>query len=123
MSEQLHISDKRLIDEIRNGESIRLRDEFVADIDLNIYEDGSMDVYIGESRYTNRKNIDNKTDRYREILFEVLELFRKELYDEFNDWKDADDWLFSNLTLTESDVADIYRGRSIVYTTSCKHKE
>lgn len=43
----------------------------------------------------------DEIDRYKENLYEVLELFRKTINKDFDDWKDADDWLFSNLNLTE----------------------
>ena len=62
----------------------------------------------------------NLIDYYRENLYEVLELFRNTINKDFDDWKDADDWLFSKLNLTEKDISDIYKGRSIVYVASCK---
>lgn len=62
----------------------------------------------------------NLIGHYRENLYEVLELFRKTIYKDFDDWKDADDWLFSKLNLTEKDISDIYKGRSIVYVASCR---
>ena len=62
----------------------------------------------------------NLIDHYRENLYEVLELFRKTINKDFDDWKDADDWLFSKLNLTEKDISDIYKGRSIVYVASCR---
>lgn len=61
-----------------------------------------------------------KENYYKERLYEVLELFRNTINKDFSDWKDADNWLFSNLNLTEKDISDIYRGRSIVYIASCK---
>jgi len=64
-----------------------------------------------------------KIDYYKENLYEVLELFRKTINKDFDDWKDADDWLFSNLNLTEKDISDIYRGRSIVYVASCRKED
>ena len=62
----------------------------------------------------------SKENYYKERLYEVLELFRNTINKDFSDWKDADDWLFSNLNLTEKDISDIYKGRSIVYIASCK---
>ena len=62
----------------------------------------------------------NLIDYYRENLYEVLELFRETINKDFDDWKDADDWLFSKLNLTEKDISDIYKGRSIVYVASCR---
>ena len=67
-------------------------------------------------------NID-EIDRYKENLYEVLELFRKTINKDFDDWKDADNWLFSNLNLTEKDISDIYKGRSIVYVASCRKEK
>lgn len=65
----------------------------------------------------------DEIDRYKENLYEVLELFRKTINKDFDDWKDADDWLFSNLNLTEKDISDIYKGRSIVYVASCRKEK
>jgi hypothetical protein len=65
----------------------------------------------------------DEIDRYKENLYEVLELFRKTINKDFDDWKDADDWLFSNLNLTEKNISDIYKGRSIVYVASCRKEE
>lgn len=61
--------------------------------------------------------------KYREMLYDTLQLFRRELRDKFQDCKDADDWLFSNLNLTKEDALDIYRHRDFVYLGSCKEGE
>lgn len=72
----------------------------------------------------NKKELSIKeAEYYKENLYEVLELFRKTINKDFDDWKDADDWLFSNLNLTEKDVLNIYKGRSMVYVASCKKEE
>ena len=39
------LSQKQLLDDVRDGESTRLRDEFVAGVDLDIREDGTI---VGE---------------------------------------------------------------------------
>lgn len=79
-------------------------------------------IYEGACKDLNILESNSKEDRYRELLFEILELTRNKLCSsgEFDDWKDADDWLFSKLSLTKSELADVYRGRSIVYIESVK---
>ena len=49
------------------------------------------------------------------LLFSTLELLRKEIQPRFSDWKDADDWLFSQLDFTKDELAQIYDGRNILY--------
>jgi hypothetical protein len=59
--------------------------------------------------------------RKLDILFELLELIRKEAGQKFHDWKDADDWLFSELDITKAEVDEIYRDRGVMtFTASCK---
>jgi hypothetical protein len=58
--------------------------------------------------------------RKRDILFELLEFIRKEAGQKFHDWKDTDDWLFSELDLTKAEVEEIYKDRgAMVFTASC----
>ena len=49
-------------------------------------------------------------DHTKELLFQTLELLRKEVQPKFSDWKDADDWLFSELDYTKDELAQIYAG-------------
>lgn len=53
--------------------------------------------------------------RSRLLLFQTLELLRKEIESRFSDWKDADDWLFSQLDFTKDELAQIYKGRNVLY--------
>ena len=53
--------------------------------------------------------------RSRLLLFQTLELLRKEIQPRFSDWKDADDWLFSELDFTKEELAQIYKGRNVMY--------
>lgn len=53
--------------------------------------------------------------RSRQLLFSTLELLRKEIRPRFADWKDADDWLFSQLDFTKDELAQIYKGRNALY--------
>lgn len=53
--------------------------------------------------------------RYRQLLFQALEMLRKAVTPRFYDWKDADDWLFSELDITKSELAQIYEGREVWY--------
>lgn len=46
----------------------------------------------------------------KELLFQTLELLRKEAQPKFSDWKDADDWLFSTLDYTKEELGQIYDG-------------
>lgn len=60
------------------------------------------------------------TQREKDLFYEVLELLRKEVRasSDFRnrDWKDADDYIFSALHLTQGDIAEIYSGRrGLVY--------
>lgn len=61
-------------------------------------------------------NIDEKlSPRSKLLLFQTLELLRKEIQPRFADWKDADDWLFSELDFTKDELAQIYKGRGVMY--------
>ena len=53
--------------------------------------------------------------RCRQLLFQVLELLRKTVKHQFSDWKDADDWVFSELDITKSELKQIYEGRDTLY--------
>lgn len=54
--------------------------------------------------------LDNHT---KELLFQTIELLRKEAQPKFSDWKDADDWLFSELDYTKDELAQIYAGHDV----------
>ena len=58
---------------------------------------------------------DRISPRSRLLLFQTLELLRKEIQPRFSDWKDADDWLFSELDFTKDELAQIYKGRNVLY--------
>lgn len=55
--------------------------------------------------------LDNHT---KELLFQTIELLRKETQPQFSDWKDADDWLFSELDYTKDELAQIYAGHDVM---------
>jgi len=58
-------------------------------------------------------------ERTKELHYQTLCLLRKEIAGRFSDWKDADDWLFSELDFTQSELAEIFDGKSgMVYTGS-----
>ena len=60
-------------------------------------------------------------ERMKELLFETIQLLRNEIRTQFSDWKDADDWLFSQLNLTKSEASEIFDGRAeLVYLGSTK---
>lgn len=48
----------------------------------------------------------------KEAVFQALQMLRKKIQTEFSDWKDADDWLFSELDFTREDLERIYSGHS-----------
>lgn len=63
------------------------------------------------------------TTHEKQNMFETLELLRKTArrLPDFQgaDWKDVDDWIFSELNLTIGDIDEIYAGRdSLVYAGS-----
>ena len=61
-------------------------------------------------------NIDEKlSPRSRLLLFQTLELLRKDSQPKFTDWKAADDWLFSELDFTKGELAQIYKDRGVLY--------
>ena len=64
------------------------------------------------------------THREQELFFETLELLRKtaaKLPDfQGSDWRDVDDYIFSELQLTQEDLARLYENRpEPVFTASC----
>ena len=60
--------------------------------------------------------IDEKmSPRERMLLFSTLELLRKEIGPRFSDWKDADDWLFSQLDFSKDELKQVYDGRNVLY--------
>lgn len=64
------------------------------------------------------------TKRERYLMFQTIELLRKtasKLQDFVNasDWKNVDDWLFSELDWTAEDIDELYYGRdALVFTGS-----
>jgi len=58
---------------------------------------------------------DRLSPRAKQLLFQTLELLRKELGSRFSDWKDADEWLFSELDFTKEELAQIYKDRGVLY--------
>lgn len=57
--------------------------------------------------------------RSKDLLFESLQLLRSVTEKSFSDWKDRDDWIFSELSFTKSELEEIYKGRGEqIYTGS-----
>lgn len=68
--------------------------------------------------------LEEKNRRQEELLFQTLELMRKQVEDKFSDWKDADDWIFSELDFRKFEIEKIYSGRdTLVYTGSAVDEE
>lgn len=62
--------------------------------------------------------------REKDLFFETLELLRKVTEKPGQDFKDRDDWLFSNLGFTRLELAEIYEGRGVmVYTGSAVQED
>lgn len=81
------------------------------------YEDSTEDVEFKEKDDVGRaasEPEDALSPRAKALLHETLELFRKELTSQFYDWKSADDWLFSNLSITKDELHAIYAGYDIL---------
>ncbi len=58
-------------------------------------------------------------ERTKNLFFETIEMLRKTISKDFYDWKDADDWLFSELNFTKQELLEIYEGRdTMVYIES-----
>lgn len=53
-------------------------------------------------------------DHTKELIFQTIELLRKEVQPKFSDWKDADDWLFSELDYNKEELAQIYAGHDVM---------
>ena len=66
------------------------------------------------------------TQREKGLFYEVLELLRKEVRTSSDfrnrDWKDADDYIFSALHLTQGDIAEIYSAAGAWYTTKAQSR-
>lgn len=75
--------------------------------DVELKEDGDVGLAASEAK-------DDLSPRAKALLFETLELFRKELATKFSDWKDADDWLFSSLSITKVELQAIYAGHDVL---------
>lgn len=74
------------------------------------------------------------TQRDKDLYFEIIELLREQINlsrhslkkaDFSNtDWKDADDWLFSELNITQKELEEIYEGRNVlIYTGSAVNEK
>ena len=61
------------------------------------------------------------TAREQALMFETLELLRKTVTasDDFRDkdWKDADDYIFSELQFTVEDLMNLYQGKDVMLYT------
>lgn len=81
------------------------------------YEDSTEDVEFKEKDDVWRaasEPEDALSPRAKALLFETLELFRKEIAPKFSDWKDADDWLFSSLSITKDELQAIYADHDVM---------
>lgn len=75
--------------------------------EVELKEDGDVGLAASEAK-------DDLSPRAKALLFETLELFRKEIAPKFSDWKDADDWLFSSLSITKDELQAIYAGHDVL---------
>ena len=66
------------------------------------------------------RGCNNTIDRKNDMLFQVIQYAREQAGAQFSDWKDADDWLFSNFDITKEELEEIYDGKGVtVYGASC----
>ena len=53
-------------------------------------------------------------ERKNEMLFQVIEHAREQAKFKFSEWKDADDWLFSNFDIAKDELEEIYEGKGVI---------
>ena len=64
---------------------------------------------------------DAKEKRMAMLLYETLQMLRKEMRHAFGDWKDADDYIFANLSFTKEELRSLYADKNeMVYTGSAE---
>ena len=81
------------------------------------YETSADDVELNDEndiKLASSNPDEDLSPRAKALLFETLELFRKEIGPKFSDWKDADDWLFSSLSITKDELQAIYAGHDVL---------
>lgn len=81
------------------------------------YETSADDVELNDEtdiKLASSNPDEDLSPRAKALLFETLELFRKEIAPKFSDWKDADDWLFSSLSITKDELQAIYAGHDVL---------
>ena len=61
------------------------------------------------------KNTGTMSKRQKDLFFETLQMLRSCVKPRFYDWKDADDWLFSELGFTKAELQEIFAGRGVLY--------
>lgn len=81
------------------------------------YETSADDVELNDEndiKLASSNPDEDLSPRAKALLFETLELFRKEIAPKFSDWKDADDWLFSSLSITKDELQAIYADHDVM---------
>ena len=81
------------------------------------YETSADDVELNDEndiKLASSNHDEDLSPRAKALLFETLELFRKEIAPKFSDWKDADDWLFSSLSITKDELQAIYADHDVM---------
>ena len=69
--------------------------------------------------------VEISTERYKQIAFQAIQLLRKVTHSREafngNDWKDTDDWVFSELDLEKQELMSIFSGYNgtLIYAGSC----
>ena len=61
--------------------------------------------------------------RYKTLLFQALELLRTEMTKKFHDTKEADAYIFANLSLTVGEIEDLYLDSGIEVNTDTAMKK
>lgn len=81
------------------------------------YETSADDVELNDEndiKLASSNPDEDLSPRAKALLFETLELFRNEIAPKFSDWKDADDWLFSSLSITKDELQAIYADHDVM---------
>lgn len=81
------------------------------------YETSADDVELNDEndiKLASSNPDEDLSPRAKALLFETLELFHKEIAPKFSDWKDADDWLFSSLSITKDELQAIYADHDVM---------
>lgn len=55
-------------------------------------------------------DLERLVQRQKDLLLQTLQLLRKQTESNFYDWKEADDWIFSELDFSKSELIELFKG-------------